>query len=255
MDAPMMPWLVAHRGAMAEAPENTRSAFDRALSFPVDGIEFDVQSSRDGMPVIFHDDTLQKINGSRDSAADYTFDELADMDWGGWFSPAHAGEKLLTLEEVLALYAHRTRLMVEIKPAPDMMHEALYRKLARSVAIQMRTSVPGEFQDNLYVLSFDPELLRIVLEHDPDRKCVLNLEHAVETVSGIGMDAAALCGWGLEFSRLNADFVALSRRCGLKIMTYSCNSRETVEQALQWGVDVIMTDDPGGMFSLIRQRA
>jgi glycerophosphoryl diester phosphodiesterase len=251
--AGVIPLLVAHRGAMVDAPENTRSAFDRALSFPVDGIEFDVHSSSDGIPVIFHDDTLKKINGTNHSAADYTFDQLADMDWGGWFSPAHAGEKVLTLDEVLALYAHRTRLMVEIKPAPQKMHNALYRKLARTVALQMRTSVPEEFQDNLYVLSFDPELLRIVLEYDPDRKCVLNLEHAVDSFSGMGIDAAAIYGWGLEFSRLNADFVALSRRLGLKIMTYSCNFRETVDQALTWGVDVIMTDDPGGIHDYIKK--
>lgn len=245
--------LVAHRGAMAEAPENTRSAFDRALSFPVDGIEFDVHSSGDGVPVIFHDDKLKKINGSLRSVADHTFDQLAALDWGGWFSPAYTGEKLMTLEEALTSYGLRTRLMVEIKPAPKRRHEALYRELARSVAQQMRRIVHGDFQDNLYVLSFDPELLKIVLEHDPNRRCVLNLSRPVQQVSELAIETDVLYGWGLNLSRLNPGFITLGRSHRQKIMTYSCNTRKSIERAVYFGVDVIMTDDPGSTYSYIKQ--
>ena len=55
------PWIVAHRGAGREAPENTRAAFDAALAHGVAGLEFDVQLSRDGVPVIYHDRTLARI--------------------------------------------------------------------------------------------------------------------------------------------------------------------------------------------------
>ena len=55
------PWLIAHRGAMAEAPENVEAAFDLAFCRGVDGIEFDVQLSADHVPVIFHDDSLERI--------------------------------------------------------------------------------------------------------------------------------------------------------------------------------------------------
>lgn len=252
MDAPMMPWLVAHRGAMAEAPENTRSAFDRALSFPVDGIEFDVHSASDGVPVVFHDDTLKKINGGSRSVADYPYDQLAALDWGRWFSPAHAGERLMTLENVLASYGTRTRLMVEIKPAPKSRHGILYNELARSVARLLRQMVPNDFQDNLYVLSFDPELLKIVREHDPDRRCVLNLNRPRERVSDLGIPVDALHGWGLKLSRLNRNFIALGHGHGQKIMTYSCNTRKTIRRAVDLGVDVVMTDDPGGVYPYLK---
>lgn len=252
MDAPMMPWLVAHRGAMAEAPENTRSAFDRALSFPVDGIEFDVQSSSDGVPLIFHDDSLKKINGDAGSVADYTCDQLMALDWGGWFSTAYSGENLMTLEKVLTLYGTRTRLMVEIKPAPKKEHDALFKDLARSVAQMMRQMVPEAFQDYLYVLSFDPQLLKIIKEHDPNRRCVLNLDWPVAQTSELGIDADTLHGWGLNFSRLNREFIALGRRHGQKIMTYSCNTRKTIRRAIDLGVDVIMTDHPAKTYSYIK---
>lgn len=249
----MKPWLVAHRGAMAEAPENTRSAFDRALSYPVDGIELDVQSSSDGVPVIYHDDTLKKISGSFRAVADYPFDHLSATDAGRWFSPVYAGERLMTLEEVFTSYGTRTRLMVEIKPPVREKHQALCRKLARTVAEMMRERVPADMQENMYVLSFDPELLKIVRERDPDRRCVLNLNQPIERVSDLGIPIDALHGWGLELTRLNRNFIALGHGHGQKIMTYSCNTGKTIRRALDLGVDVIMTDDPGSAHSYIKQ--
>src|SRR6056297_1993646 len=97
----MFPWIIAHRGAMAEAPENTAAAFDRALSYPLDGIEFDVQTSRDGVPVLFHDSTLKKINQTKNPICVYSYEALCRMDWGAWFSSSFSGEPILSLETVL----------------------------------------------------------------------------------------------------------------------------------------------------------
>jgi glycerophosphoryl diester phosphodiesterase len=251
--ARVKPWLVAHRGAMAEAPENTRAAFDRALSYPVDGIEFDVQSSSDGVPVIYHDDTLKKITGRFRALADYPFEHLAAMDWGRWFSPAHAGERLMTLENVLKSYGTRTRLMVEIKAPLRKKHQALYQKLAQTVAEMMRELIPADMQEKMYVLSFDPELLAIVGKHDPGRHCVLNLRQAVDRASEWGIDMGALHGAGLRLSRLNRLFVNFCRSHGKIVMTYSCNTRKTINRALDLGVDVMMTDDPGGIYDYVRK--
>lgn len=253
VEARVSPWIVAHRGAMIEAPENTRSAFDRALSFPVDGIELDVHCTGDGIPVIFHDDTLKKINGSSRPVADHTFDQLGALDWGNWFSPAYSGERLMTLPEILASYGSRTRLMVEIKTAPKKRHAVLYRELARSAAELMRRLVADDFQNNLYILSFDPELIKIVREHDPNRRCVLNLSRPVKQVSELAIGIDELYGLCLKFSLLNQEFIAFGRRHHLKIMTYSCNTLKSIERAMDFGADVIMTDDPGSTYSYIKQ--
>ena len=250
--ARVKPWLVAHRGAMAEAPENTRSAFDLALCYPVDGIEFDVQSSKDGVPVIYHDDTLIKINGRSRAVADYSLGQLRTMDWGRWFSSAYAGERLMTLEDVLTSYGSSTRLMVEIKPPPQKEHHALYRKLAQTVTTMMRQLIPADMQEKMYVLSFDPGLLQVVREHDPDRHCVLNLEKPLERASEWGIDMDALQGAGLGLFQLNRGFVEFCGRHGKMVMTYPCNNRQTIDQARDLGVDVIMTDDPGATHDYIK---
>ncbi|MFW5958267.1 MAG: glycerophosphodiester phosphodiesterase, partial [Desulfosalsimonas sp.] len=80
------PWIIAHRGAMAEAPENSQAAFDLAFFYDVHGIEFDVQMTADGVPVVFHDNTLRRVTGRRTTVADTRFSELSDLDFGKLFS-------------------------------------------------------------------------------------------------------------------------------------------------------------------------
>jgi len=106
------PWIIAHRGARTEAPENTYAAFDKALTYNLDGIELDVQLTRDGVPVLYHDRTLYKISGLRKYISDLTYDELLSHDFGAWYSPAFSGETILTLKETLERYVHRTRCAI-----------------------------------------------------------------------------------------------------------------------------------------------
>src|SRR5215216_1412155 len=70
------PLIIAHRGASAVAPENTLAAFEAAIAAGADGIEFDVRLSRDGVPVVIHDDTLYRTAGVRGRVADMSVDQL-----------------------------------------------------------------------------------------------------------------------------------------------------------------------------------
>jgi hypothetical protein len=101
------PLFIAHRGASAEAPENTLAAFRRALALGVDGIELDVQVSRDGVPMVFHDATLVRLTGRRGRIGQFTRCELRA-------NPVR-GEAIPTLAEVLALTRDRAVVQVEIK--------------------------------------------------------------------------------------------------------------------------------------------
>ncbi|MHB0927161.1 MAG: glycerophosphodiester phosphodiesterase, partial [Gallionellaceae bacterium] len=82
--------VFAHRGANREAAENTRSAFDRALVYPIDGIETDIQLSRDGVAVLWHDRFLGKLGLPGKRIDDFDHVELQAMDFAAHF--AHAGK-------------------------------------------------------------------------------------------------------------------------------------------------------------------
>ena len=106
-----------HRGFCGKYPENTLLSFSKALELGVDFIEFDVQLSKDKAPVIIHDSSLERTTNGTGYVKDHTLSELKALDAGSWMSAAYAGERIPTLEEVVALVGKYPQVImyVEIK--------------------------------------------------------------------------------------------------------------------------------------------
>ena len=109
------PLVVAHRGAIDEAPENTLAAFERAIELGADTIEFDVQPTRDGQLVVYHDYYLGRTTPGRGRVDRHSLDDLRSLDAGSWFHPRFASERIPTMREVLELGAGRVRFEIELK--------------------------------------------------------------------------------------------------------------------------------------------
>lgn len=118
---PAAPLIIAHRGASADAPENTLASFQKAIDISSHYIELDVRLSQDGIPVVFHDPTLARITGVKHAPAihELPLSALKQVDAGIKFGPAFEGEKIPTLDEVLRLNWKNTGLMIEIKACPQ----------------------------------------------------------------------------------------------------------------------------------------
>jgi len=99
------PLIVAHRGLLQHAPENTLAGFRACLELRL-GFEFDVQRTRDGQLVCIHDSTLPRTTNGTGQVGDHTLADLRRLDAGGWFDPRFAGEKIPTIDEVLELVSH-----------------------------------------------------------------------------------------------------------------------------------------------------
>jgi glycerophosphoryl diester phosphodiesterase len=95
--------VIAHRGAKALAPENTLAAFRLARELGADGVELDVHPTADGELVVIHDHDASRTTDGRGLVADLTAAEVARLDAGSWFGPAHAGEPVPLLRDVVAL--------------------------------------------------------------------------------------------------------------------------------------------------------
>lgn len=91
--------VYAHRGASAYAPENTRAAFDKAIELKANGIELDLQRTKDGKVVIFHDDTIDNKSNGKGKISDYTYAELIRLDFGKWFDNKYKNEKIMLFED------------------------------------------------------------------------------------------------------------------------------------------------------------
>ncbi|WP_338033462.1 glycerophosphodiester phosphodiesterase [Jeotgalibaca caeni] len=112
--------MVAHRGSKGTAPENTIAAFKEALRVGSDGIELDVHLSKDGIPVVIHDESINRTTNGKGYVKDLTVAELQQYDAGSWFHTRFSGEKIPTLEEVMeVLIEHDFEGMLNIELKTD----------------------------------------------------------------------------------------------------------------------------------------
>ncbi len=245
------PLLVAHRGAMAVAPENSLAAFDQALEDNADGIELDVQLTADGFPVVFHDPDLRRITGMQGTISDYVWNDLQQLDFGRWFSEKYSGTQLLRLEDVLRRYIRKTRIFIELKNAVPggRRSEAACRKLAKSVCRMLLKHAGSGHPDGLYLLSFDAEMLEVVHRQVPGLKTILNQarpDHGPEA-SWAQANAEALYGYGLPLESLEKSFTASMHAAEKKILVWSCNTTRQLDAALDAEADYIVSDDPAAI--------
>ncbi|MEX2104354.1 MAG: glycerophosphodiester phosphodiesterase [Bacilli bacterium] len=110
------PLVFAHRGASAQAPENTMAAFEKAIKMGADGIELDVQLSQDGHIVICHDEMLERTTNGKGWLKNYTYDELKGFDAGSWFNQQFKNEAIPSLKMLYDLVKHSSLVLnVELK--------------------------------------------------------------------------------------------------------------------------------------------
>lgn len=95
--------IFAHRGSKGTHPENTLAAFQEALRLGCDGLELDVHLSKDGVPIVIHDETVDRTSNGKGWVQEQTVAELKQLDAGTWFHARFQGEQIPTLREVLVL--------------------------------------------------------------------------------------------------------------------------------------------------------
>lgn len=224
--------VIAHRGESQTVPENTLRAIGLAFDWGADMVEVDVHVSRDGVPVIIHDDTLEATTNGHGRVADQTLAELRTLDAGSWKGTDHAGERIPTLKEALDLARGRSLL---IDPKHDGMGEAIAR-VFRDARVPTSRAIMGawnegqiaDFARNLpgsMILRSDNEGTPQVW--DPDY-------FAKARAQGIrGFEAG---------NKWSAAFVADARAHGMPVYAYTVNDEPTMRHLIEIGVAGIETD-------------
>lgn len=239
----MTSWIIAHRGARDEAIENTRAAFDKALTYPIDGIELDLRMTHDHTVIVWHDRTLFRLNASRKRISSHTYEQLCAVS---------SEEPMLTLTETLNRYAHRTRLMLEIKSDDADRISGRHLELTDNVMAEIRNPNITPYLDNIFILSFDTEVLKSAYRQFPGLKYVLNLSDSDADPTGpksvmqlprseIGY-FYAVC---VNRKYLSEELVRFAHHLQKQVMTYTCNTLKQARQAMSLNADVLMTDKPG----------
>lgn len=232
--------IYAHRGANKEAGENTRTAFDKALAYPIDGIETDVQLSRDEVAVLWHDRDLKKLHLPGNHIDDYDYAQLREMDFAAHFEGA-AREGVMSLQEFLAAYRRRCRLLLEIKLRD------WEDKSRHELKVRQTLALAGDVSDG-HVLASSFNLDGLVYAHSvaPDFPLVFNLEpeHQADFAQHSLKENPFLHGLCVHIATLDEGMMGVVRERGKTIAVYTCNSDEEIDRALALGVDVLISDVP-----------
>jgi len=233
--------IFAHRGANKEAAGNTRSAFDKALEYPIDGIETDVQLSHDEVAVLWHDRFLGKVALPLKHIDDFDHAQLQEMNFAAHFSSAAKPEGIMSLKEFLDAYRKRCRLLLEIKNRE--WEQSARHELKVRQTLEMAGAAQG---DAIMVSSFN--LASLVYAHQcaPGFPLVYNFEtdQTYADAQRVLAEQSFLHGLCLPIKSLDEAMVKLLRDHGKSIAVYTCNSDAEINLALGLGVDILISDVP-----------
>jgi glycerophosphoryl diester phosphodiesterase len=249
------PLIIGHRGASASAPENTLAAFKMAIESGADGIEFDVRLSRDGVPVIIHDETLKRTAGLPQRVDTLSAAELQRTNVGSWFSqsrelgPTRFGEEVVPiLQSLLDLFSHnRAVLYLEMKSA-----SARRVELASACCTLIRAN---SFVDRTVIESFDLSAIEVVKSIDPEIRTAALFEPRLSSTlslrgSKLLVDQATAVHANeiaLHHSLANRRLIEKAQRAGLKVVVWTVDTPEWLERTHILNVDALITNDPARM--------
>ena len=223
-------WVIAHRGASARAPENTRAAFEEAVRLAATAIETDVRCTRDGALILLHDPWLDRATDGHGPVDDWTLEELRQLDAGSWFAPRFAGEPLLTLQEALDEFARHVPFVLEVKD--DRAVEPLVACLQR-----------GGWLDRVQVTSFAWHHLLAVRALEPR----LTVGYLTPYLSLPLLERMARRGFHQvcpPAELVTPRWVEAAHALGLRVRAYGVHTPEAARRVVASGADGMTVDDP-----------
>jgi len=250
------PLIIGHRGASANAPENTLAAFQMALDAGADGVEFDVQLSRDGVPVVIHDDSLKRTGLRPERVAQLTAKELGRVDVGSWFNrkfPKRSDadfekENVPTLAELLHLLKGNSGLIyIELKCG-----DADHAELAKAVCDVIRDS-PQLGQ--MIVKSFKLAAIPVVRCHLSEVQTaalfapqIMNYLRRRKHIIAIAREFGA-GQISIHHSLATKKLTSLAAKAGMPVTIWTADDVKWVRKCRKLGIRALITNDPAKLLA------
>ena len=233
--------VIAHRGASADAPENTLAAMELAIREGADWVELDVQETREGEIVVIHDSDLKKIGGSGLKVHESSLAELQNVDIGSWKDPSFSDQRVPTLRQVLELCKNRINIVIELKYYGH--EERLEERVAELVEA-------AGMQDQIVVMSLSYPGIQKMKSIRPDWNVGLLASVAVGDITRLEAD----------FFAINANFASRAfikhvHKQNQKVLVWTVNDPISMSAMISKGADGIITDKPALAVTVRNERA
>lgn len=230
------PLIWGHRGASGHAPENTLPAFQMAADMGADGVELDVQLTRDGVLAVCHDETIDRTSSGAGWLKDFTFDELRSLDFSNG-NAAYEGVKIPAMEEVFDLLAP-TGLTINIELKTGIV---FYENIEEKI---LELAARKNWEDRVIYSSFNHYTVRRIKELNPAAKVGLLYADGPIDMPGYGhrLEADALhpTFYNLQYPNYMED----CRRYGLDVNVWTVNSAADLMKCREYGVNAVITNYP-----------
>ena len=233
-----LPKIIGHRGCAAYAPENTLEGLHTAADMGVKWVEVDVKLTKDQVPILFHDDTLERTTNGAGKVADIDYADLKQLETGSWFAESFAGIKVPTLEEAIDVLLERDLcLNLEIKPCPGR------EKETAEVALDLLSQIWDE-PEKLIISSFSHVSLEVaqdMIEEFP--RGLLLPEEWPENWAEIA-DYLKVSTFHVNGNTVERTDVETLIDMEKPVLAYTINQPDRARILQSWGVDGFFSDAP-----------
>ena len=211
------PLRLAHRGDWRRAPENSLAALQAAMAIPAcDGVEFDVRMSSDGVPILLHDDSLERVQGRPERPDQLTAAQLADLG-------------VPTLDEVLTALPRHAFLDVELKDDPG---RAVVEVLAAGRGADLHDAV---------VSAFHEDALERIAGLAPAWPRWLNADDVRPSTIAAAVELGCR-GIAADWHAIDAGSAARVRAAGLDLIAWTVRRRSTLDRLDRLGVRAVCVE-------------
>ena len=233
--------VYAHRGASAYAPENTKVAFEKAIELKANGIELDLQKTKDGKIVIFHDDYIDKKSNGSGKIEEYTYQELLELDFGSWFNDKYKNEKIVLFEDFARDYLDKDlTFAIELKV----------------LGIEQETiKVINKYKthNNIYITSFLYDALKNVRKIDSNIKLSWLIEDRIgkENIEMLlKINGTQICPRASLVSKEDIEF-ANNNEVGVRL--WEINNEEIMQEVYKLNIEGMTVNFPDKLIELLNK--
>ena len=244
------PYVIAHRGISAKAPENTLAAFSLATkSNGIDMVELDVRLSSDDQVIVLHDRTLQRTSTGNGAARNYSYAEIAQFNAGSWFHPSFSRERIPTLRSVLELVRGKRWVNIELKS--DFLHKERRGVLEEKILQVVREC--GMFQQVMFS-SFDHHLITNLkrINAGSITGVLYNLYRDFGRMPSKLAGRAGASVFVCAKQELRKGMIQDAHENGVAVYVYTLNSVQDVQKMLDFGVDGVLSDNADDIVTLVK---
>ncbi|WP_339213214.1 glycerophosphodiester phosphodiesterase family protein [Ornithinibacillus sp. FSL M8-0202] len=217
---------IAHRGYPVNYPENTLSSFQAAIDLGFSHMELDVHMSKDGIPVVMHDHTIDRMTNGTGEIRDYTVEELKKF-------TISTNEKIPTLEEALQLAIDRIMVSIELKKPK------LYPGIEQKVYELIKKL---EMEDQTYVISFNHEALRKLRKLSDDIQ-IGPLVNKVRRAHYRLIQKLNANYFAVKYNAIKERHIRKCENMGVQLVVWTINSKEEMKKMKQYPSILITTDE------------